>query len=147
MKRIAFFVLWLAFAMPALMIGCNDAYGTAAKLAQDVAIVVNQADVTIDNFRASGTVSASEERDILGYLNSLNTLNGTYIACVQAAHASTTKAGSFTGCAQSLVAAIGNPSTLQALHVSNQASQAKVTAVVQGIITLVETTISALGGK
>lgn len=127
--------------------GCNDPYGIAAKLAQDVAVSVNQAGVTIDSFRVEGTISDTEERSILGYLNSLNTLDGAYIGCVQAAHANKGTVGGFTSCAQTLATAMGNPAMLAALHVSNPASQAKVTAVAQGIVTLVETTITALGGK
>jgi hypothetical protein len=137
----------LALLLFVSLTGCTDPYGVAAKLAQDVAVSVNQADVTIDQFRVDGTVTNDEERTILGYLGSLNTLDGNYLACVQDAHASPTKVGGFTACAQSLASAMGNPATLAALHVSNPASQAKVTAVVQGITTLVETTITALGGK
>jgi hypothetical protein len=141
--KVIVIIIMLAMAMT----GCSDPYGTAAKLAQDVAVSINQADITIDQFRVAGTVTTDEERLILGYLSSLNTLDGTYIACVQAAHISTTKVGGFTACANSLAQAMGDPTTLAALHVSNPASQAKVTAVVQGIVTLVETTITALGGK
>jgi hypothetical protein len=139
----------LVLLLPLLLLltGCNDPYGVAAKLAQDVAVSVNQADITIDQFRVAGSISVDEERTILGYLASLNTIDGTYISCVQAAHASATKVGGFTACASSLAAAMGNPATLAAIHVSNPESQAKVTAVVQGITTLVETTITALGGK
>jgi hypothetical protein len=129
-----------------LATGCKDPYGVAAKLAQDVAISVNQADVTIDALRVQGTITADEERQILGYLSTLNTLDGQYIACVQVAHNSTI-AGGFTKCAQVLAADMGDPSTLAALHVSNQASQAKVAAVANGIVTLVTVTITALGGK
>jgi hypothetical protein len=145
MKRLV-----LAIALSVSMVGmtaCTDAYGTAAKLAQDVAVSVNQADTTIDSFRIAGTISDTEERQILGYLSSLNTLDGVYIGCVQSAHANTGTVGGFTACAQTLATAMGQPSTLAALHVSNPASQAKVTAVAQGIVTLVETTITALGGK
>jgi hypothetical protein len=127
--------------------GCNDPYGTAAKLAQDVAVAVNQADTTVDTFRMQGTITDSEERSILGYLNSLNTLDGVYIGCVQAAHANTGTVGDFTACAQTLVQAMGQPSTLAALHVSTLAGQSKVTAIAQGIVTLAQTTITALGGK
>lgn len=144
MKR-TLFAMALFSLLP--MVGCTDPYGTAAKLAQDVAVSVNQADTTVDSFRVAGTISASEERSILGYLSSLNTLDGVYIGCVQAAHANTGTVGGFTSCAQTLATAMGNPATLTELHVSNPASQAKVTAVAQGIITLVETTITALGGK
>lgn len=129
-----------------LLIACNDPYGVAAKLAQDVAVSVNQADTTIDALRVQGTVSADEERNILGYLNTLNTLDGQYIACVQVAHGQST-AGGFTRCAQTLATGIGDPNTLAALHVSNASSQEKVRAVAQGIATLVTVTITALGGK
>jgi len=142
MKRIAILVLAV---LP--MMGCNDAYGTAAKLAQDVAVAVNQGSTVVDQLRVAGSISDQEERSIIGYLTSLNTLDGVYIGCVQAAHANTGTVGGFTACAQTLATAMGNPSTLAALHVSNAASQAKVTGVAQGIIALVQATITALGGK
>jgi len=127
--------------------GCTDPYGTAAKLAQDVAVSVNQADTTVDQFRIQGTITPIEERSIFGYLSSLNMLDGAYIGCVQAAHANTGTTGGFTACAQTLATGMGNPSTLAALHVSNPDSQAKITAIAQGIVTLVNTTVVALGGK
>lgn len=140
MKRIA-----LALALT-LCIGCKDPYGVAAKLAQDVAVSVNQSNIVIDDLRVQGTISADEERNILGYLSSLNTFDGQYISCVQVAHGQSL-AGGFTKCAESLSSSIGDPATLTALHVSNPASQQKVTLVAQGIVTLVTTTITALGGK
>ena len=139
----------LAITLALSMAGyaCNDPYGVAAKLAQDVAVSVNQADVTVDQLRVQGTITADEERSILGYLNSINTLDGVYIGCVQQAHANTGTVGGFTACAQSLASGVGNPATLTAIHVSNPASQQKVTAIVQAVITLVTATVTALGGK
>ncbi len=135
---LALAVLWLA--------GCKDPYGTAAKLGQDVAISVNQADKAVDGLRVQGAITADEERDILGYLNSLNALDGQYMGCVRAAHG-TSLAGGFTGCAETLAEGMGDPATLAALRVANPASQQKVMLVSQGIVTLVSTTIAALGGK
>jgi hypothetical protein len=134
-------------ALSGLVFGCNNPYGIAAKLAQDVAVSVNQADVTVDTLRVQGTISANEEREILGYLNSINTLDGQYIGCVQAAHANTGTVGGFTACAQTLAKGLGNPATLAAIHVTNPASQQKITAIVQAVVTLVTATVTALGGK
>ena len=142
MRRMVF-----ALVLSGLMLACNDPYGVAAKLAQDVAVSVNQADVTVDQLRVAGTISADEERSILGYLSSINTLDGQYIGCVQQAHANTGTIGGFTACAQSLATGLGNPATLTAIHVTHQASQAKVTAIVQAVVTLVTATVTALGGK
>ena len=127
--------------------GCNDPYGTAAKLAQDVAVSVNQASTLTDQLRSQGTLTPLEERQVLGYLGTLNTLDGQYIGCVQAAHTNTGTTGGFTACAQTLATGIGNPSTLPALHVVNPTSQQKVIAAAQAILTLVTVTVTALGGK
>ena len=142
--------LWLALALCLVLpfTGCSDAYGTAAKLAQDVAVSINQANLTVDQLRTAGTITPAEESTVLGYLNSLNLLDGIYIGCVQKVHAAPTPlAGGFTNCAQSLSSGIGNPATLAALHISNPTSQAKVTAVVQAVATLVTLTITSLGGN
>ena len=125
---------------------CNNPYGIAAKLAQDIAVSVNQADVTVDQIRVQGAISANEERAILGYLSSINTLDGQYIGCVQQAHANTGTIGGFTACVQTLAKGIGDLATLAAIHVTNPASQAKVTAVVQAVVTLVTATVTALNG-
>lgn len=138
--------LFLVLPLLLFMAACTDPYGTAAKLAQDVAVSVNQADATIDQFRVQGIVTNDEERNILGWLNSLNTLDGAYIGCVQKAHLQSI-VGGFTGCANSLANSMGSPATLAALHVGNPTSQIKVTAVAQGIVTLVTVTITALGGR
>lgn len=136
----------MALVLLSPLCGCNDPYGTAAKLAQDVAVAVNQASATVDTFRMQGAVTDTEERSILGYLNSLNTVDGKYIACVQAAHGKST-AGGFTVCATTLKLAMGDPATLTALHINNAQKQQEVTAVANGIVTIVTTTITALGGK
>jgi hypothetical protein len=125
---------------------CNDPYGVAAKLAQDVAVADNQAAVSVDQLRTQGTITPTEERAVLGYLTSINTLDGQYIGCVQVAHGSTV-VGGFTKCVQALLVGIGDPTTLAALHVSNPASQAKLVAIVQAIDSLVNATSVALGGK
>lgn len=144
MKR---FALIIVLSAALFGTGCSDPYGVAAKLAQDVAVSVNQADLTVDQLRVAGTISDTEERSILGYLSSLNTLDGVYIGCVQAAHANSKTTGGFTACAQTFATAMGNPDTLAALHVSNPNSQQTVTAVARAIVALVNATVAALGGK
>ncbi len=129
-----------------LVIGCSGPYGVAAKVAQDVAVSVNQAAITVDQLRMQGAISVDEEKKILGYDASINTLDGQYVGCVQAAH-NQTVAGGFTKCAQTLLAGMGDPTTLAALHVSNPQSQAKVIAIVSGIEAIVNTAIAALGGN
>ena len=141
MKRLFVLALPLIF----LLSGCNP-YGTAAKLAQDIAVSDGQAVATVDQLRAGGSITVQEERGIIGWLDSVNTLNGTYLSCVVAAHNQST-AGGFTACAQTLVAALGQPGTLQALRISNQAKQAEITAIGDGLVALASGTIAALGGK
>lgn len=139
--------LFLLLVIPVLLLcSCADPYGTSAKLAQDVFVSVNQANTTVDNLQKQGIISPAEERNILDYTASVNTLDVVYLNCVVAAHTAGT-AGGFTACAQTLAASMGNPSTLAALHISNAAHQGEVTAVAQGIVTLVTVTVTALGGK
>lgn len=143
MKRV------IAVVLPVLLlfaIGCTNAERTAAQLAQDVAVSVNQADIAIDQLRLQGTIAPDEERNILGYLNTLNSLDTQYVACLKVAKGASI-AGGFTGCAQTLATSMGNPANLVALHVKNADAQQKVTGVAQGIATLVTVTITALGGK
>ena len=144
MKRASLFVS-LAIVL-CTSFSCNDPYGVAAKLAQDVAVSVNQADATVDQLRVAGAITPTEERSVLGYLNSVNTFDGQYIGCVQAAHGSTV-AGGFTKCATTLLTSLGDPTTLTSLHIVNPQSQAKVTAIAQGISSIVSSVMLALGGK
>lgn len=138
------FALLLPFTLA--VVGCNDPYGTAAKLAQDVAVSVDQASKSVDQLRLQGTVSVSEEKNILSYLNSLNTLDGQYVSCIQVSHGSSIPGG-LTKCAQTFETGMGNPNVLVALHVENPDSQAEVLAAANGIVTLTTLTITALGGK
>jgi uncharacterized protein YdbL (DUF1318 family) len=126
--------------------GCKDPYGNAAKLYRDVAVTINQASATVDQFRQQGTVSVEEERTIVGYFGTLNTINGTYGACVKVAHANTT-VGAFTACANTLNRSMSDPAMLAALHITNAKAQGELQGVSQAITTLITTTLTALGGK
>jgi len=130
-----------------LTVGCKDSYGTAAKLAQDVAVTIHNGATVVDQFRQDGTISVDEERELFDYFGTLNIVNGAYINCVQVAHKANTAAASFTACANSLSKAAGDPALLAGLHVTNAKAQVVVKGVAQGIATLAEATISALGGK
>lgn len=137
---------WLFLPLVLLLAGCNDPYGIAAKLAQDVAVSDSQAVTLVDSLRVGGTLSPTEERSVVGWVSSLNTLNAQYISCVQVAHSSSL-AGGFTKCATTFVSAMGDPRVQSALHISNVDSQQKVIAAVQAIETLINVTVTELGGR
>jgi hypothetical protein len=141
MKRFA-----LAIILVLSLTACKDPYGNAAKLYQDVSVTLGQASATIDQFRQQGTVTVSEEQIILGYLGTLNTINGTYGACVKVAHSNTT-VGAFTACANTLNRSMSDPAMLTALHIVNPKAQGELQGVSKAITTLITTTITALGGK
>jgi hypothetical protein len=142
MKRFAIVV-----ALALTLTGCKDAYGTAAKLYQDVSVTIGQASTTVNQFQIDGTVTVAENRTIQGYLLSLNSINGTYASCVKVAHASTTAVGGFTACANTLNKAMSDPAMLATLHISNAKAQGELQGVSQTITTLVTTTLTALNGK
>lgn len=143
MKRIALAVVLMSLALVA---ACSEPYRTAAKLAQDVAVTVNQGTQTVDQFRVAGQITPNEERSILLYLNSINVFNGQYIACVKSVHDQPVLGG-LTKCVNALQSGIGDPATLAAFHVSNPASQVKVIAIGQGIAAIVNVVSVNLGGK
>lgn len=138
---------FLALVLPMLLlVACDKPYSTAAKLAQDVAETVHSGSVTVDEFRKNGSISVSEERRILGYMQSINTLDGEYINCIQAAHTTST-AGGFSRCVDSLLTGIQDPETLEDLHVFNPDAQRRVITIVRSIQTLATAAFTALGGK
>jgi len=121
-------------------------YGIASRLADDVALTVNQSDATIDAWRVQGLLDATEERNILGWSNLVNVVNAQFIACIRVVHIQS-RANGYTVCAKSLAAGIGDPTELAALHVTNPKSQANVIAMANAIASLVTNAISALGGN
>jgi hypothetical protein len=121
-------------------------YGIASKLADDVALSINQGDALVDAWRVQGILTSADERNILGWSNLANTVNIQYIACIRAVHLQSA-AGGFSGCAKSLSSGLGDPATLTALHISNPKSQGNVTQIAQDIVGLVTGAITALGGN
>jgi hypothetical protein len=152
MKRIV-----LALVLAVSMTGCaaqNPAGGTApstpysiaSRLADDVALSVNNGDALVDAWRVQGLLNATEERNILGWSNLVNVVNAQYIGCIRVAHTQT-KVGGFSACAKSLASGIGDPATLAALKVSNPKSQANVTQIANSIVGAVNSAITALGAN
>jgi hypothetical protein len=121
-------------------------YGIASRLADDVALSVNNGDALVDAWRVQGLLTATEERNILGWSNLVNVVNAQYIGCVRVAHTQS-KVGGLSACAKSLASGIGDPATLDALHVTNPKSQANVTQMANAITGLVTAAITALGGN
>lgn len=136
----------LVIAVGALLLltaGCTDPYGTAGKLGLDVAQSVGQAAQTADQLRTAGTITAAEERTVLGWAQVITTANGSYLTCVAQAHTSAGKAAGFLACAQSFLATATNPQTLRALHVTNPAAQQKVLTYETAISTAINGVILA----
>ena len=127
--------------------GCNDPGAVAAKAANDVATAIGAAETTIGQLQAGGTISATEAKNILGYLNAANSLDSQFISCIGTVHAAKGAASGYLTCAQTFLNGLQDPAELANLRVSNPASQQKVDLVVNSVTLILQTVITALSGS
>lgn len=144
MKR-SLVVLVAVFSLS--MAGCKDPYGACEKAALDIGSGITAGMKSVDALRVAGNITPQEESNILGYLKFANDGNGAFASCAQAAHASGSKAGSFTACAATFQATLSNPSELALIHVSNPQAQQNVQAIVAAVSTGITALLTAIGGQ
>lgn len=141
--------LLLLMAATLLLTACpSTPYGKAVKTGLDITDTLHTGADTVDKLRLSGTLTVDEERSALTYMKTLNHLDtDVYGPCVQAAHLAGGTTTGFIACAQSFAASVNDPQVLNELHISNPQSQQKIQGIGQAISNLLQTLITALGGK
>jgi hypothetical protein len=140
MKRILIATCLLAF----VSLGCNDPAGIAAKSNLDIATAINSVVTSANQLYTANAITATEDRNILTWSQTVNTLNGTYGSCISAASAASSKAAAFVACADTFLAAAENPTVLAELKVTNPNSQATITGIAVTIQAGLTTTVSSL---
>lgn len=125
---------------------CNPStpYGKAGKVGLDITDAVHTGADTADKLRLNHTITADEERAVLGYLNTVNDLDvNVYGKCITAAHLSGDTAGAYLACGNSLVGSLSDPALLAELHVSDPKSQQSVQQIGNAILNLAQTGVAA----
>lgn len=141
MKRILIATCLLAI----VTLGCNATAGDiAAKANLDIASAINSVVTSANQLYTAGGITSTEDRSILTWSQTVNTLNGTFGTCVSAATAASSKAAGFTACADTFLTAAENPTVLAELKVSNPNSQATITGIAVTIQAGLTTAISSL---
>lgn len=130
----------------------NTPYGKAIKVGLDITDNLHTGADTVDKLRLNGTLTVDEERTYLTWSNTANDfVTGPYAQCVQSAHLAGDQTQAFVSCAQTLGSTLSNSSTLAAIHITNQASQQKVSQITQAVVNLAQTAVTAIqavkGGK
>ena len=137
----------LLLILPLLLLaGCKDPYGASAKAAADIATGINTGMTTIGSLQQQGVITKAEALNVLGYMEYANKGDEAFTSCIQTAHTSGSKAGSFTACAQTFNAALNNPAELALIHVSNSQASGTISTIVNGVTTAVAAIITGLGG-
>jgi len=126
--------------------GCKDPYGAAVKAAADIGTGIAQGMKTVDSIRQQGLITPAEESNVLDYLEFANKADEAFQSCVDTAHTSGSKAGSFTACATAFNTSLNNPTELALLHVANTTASQNITTIINGITTGVNAIIAGLGG-
>lgn len=127
-----------------ITLGCSDPAGIAAKSNLDVATAINSVVTSANQLYTANAITAAEDRNILTWSQTVNTLNGTYGGCISAAQAASSKAAAFVACADTFLTAAENPTVLAELKVSNPNSQATITGIAVTIQAGLTTAISSL---
>ncbi len=131
---------------------CTDAYKTAARGADTVAVSIGEYISNVDADTKSGLVSTTEEVNLIRYADVANKLNGQYLGCIKAAgNANSTATAGFIACASTLRDGLNDPTLLASLHVSNPTSQARIQLWTNAVVTAAQGIVTALqsikGGK
>lgn len=128
-----------------LAIGCPaSAYGCAMQLALDVTDTLHTGADTVDQLRAGGTLSVTDERIALNVMLALNAADGAYGQCVEQAHLANGKAAQVLACATAFGTAANDPQLLAQIRIINPASQAKVMAIDTTVVTLINVAITGI---
>jgi len=133
----------LALLAAAVLSGCKDPYGTAAKAANDTAIAIASAENAVAALQQGNTITATEAKNILGYLNAANSLDLQFTTCIGTLHLNKFAVG-YLACAQAFLNGLRDPNELANLRVSNPASQQKVDLIVNAITVIVQGVVTAL---
>jgi len=138
-------ILAVAFLAIAL-VGCKDPYGASAKAAADIGTGIAAGMSTLSGLEQQGLITPAETLNVAGYLEYANKGDEAFITCIDTAHTSGSKPGTFTACAQAFNTTLNNPTQLALIHVSNAKASQTVTVIVNGITTAVSSIIAGLGG-
>lgn len=139
---------FLAVAILAITLAaCSDPYGASAKAGADIATGIASGLQTVQQLQASGAITAAEALNVAGYLEFANQGDEAFLTCVQTAHTSGSKSGTFTACATAFNSTLNNPTQLALVHVGNTNASQTISTIVNGITTGVTLVITALGGK
>jgi len=146
MARLARRKLSLLLPLLLLLSGCKDPYGSCVRAGADIAGGITTAMQTVDSIEKAGQMTATEEKNILGYLEYANKADAVFLTCVSTAHTSGSKTGTYTACATAFQNTLNNPAQLALLHVTNPTTQTTVTSLTSAIVTSVGALITGLGG-
>lgn len=140
--------LVLALMFPLFAFNCNSTdtpYGIALKAALDITDSAKTGADTADALRKNGTITASEEKEVLEYLQQVNDIDlKVYVPCVQSAHAAAKTKDGFLACAKSLQSSLSDPKLLAEVKITRDDSQQKVIQISQALINLAQAAVSAI---
>lgn len=136
----------LALAIPLVFCGCKDNYRACLEAASDIGTGIGQGMKTVNTLAEQGTISATEEANVLGYFEYANNATEAFQACVDAAHAAGSKVGSFTACASTFNTTLNTPSELALIKVADAQASTNISLIVNTAITAVTSLSAALGG-
>ena len=134
-----------------LLVACStDPYTASMKASLDVSNAISDGVKVIGTLQQDKLVSTPEAIDLLGYLNTLTTLNQKFRQDVRVIHNSGAKGKvAYIEAASTFAASANDPQLLTALHVVNPKAQAMVQAIVAAIqttLTAIQTAINAAKG-
>lgn len=133
-------------ACPSWLGGDHTPFGTAVALGLGVVDTLHVGADTADQLRKAGTINSNEEKLVLKYLDSMNTVaTQAYKPCVVAAHNAAGKAEAYAACAHALSLAVDNPALLQAVHITSEAGIQHAQAVNVAVDNLIQTAVLAFG--
>jgi hypothetical protein len=130
--------------MVAVTSGCNDPYGSGAKVALDVTDTIHAAADTVHSARISGVISVDEEREAQEYFSVLNKADTAFGGCVKGAHSAGGKAASVIACTNVFSTSISDPTLLAQVHIVNPKTQETVVAVSQTVAGFINGLVIAL---
>lgn len=126
--------------------GCKDPYGACAKAGADIASAISVGMNTVQGLASQHIITATEAENVLGYLEYANKGDEAFLSCIASAHATPSKSGAFTTCANVFNLTLNNPQQLALIRVSDTSASQTVSTIVQGLTTAVTAIVAGLKG-
>lgn len=139
-KKISAVTLSCVLALAFVAAGCADAYTESMRSSAKISDSVTEGAGLVGNLYAQGLISKPEKDALASWMIDLTKANQNWRGAIYTIHTQSATAGKvqYLAAASTFIAAVGDPSTSELLHVKNANAQAQLQKWALGAKTLLD---------